>query len=459
MGERIVARFRGEGSGVDELSWGQLTLWSAMARLGTWLPIGGTAPVPEGTTVDDIAERLRFWMNRHQTMRTRLRFDRPQPVQVVAAEGEIALEVVDAADHEDPAEVAARVERRYRETDYDFVNEWPVRMAVVRHRGVPTHEVLIMCHLVTDAAGAEVMYREWRERDPVTGAAAAPPARMQPLEQARWQRSPAGRRQSRAAVRYAEEVARQMPARRFSDSDDPRQPRYRQLAFTSPATHQAIRAIRARTGADPSPVMLTIFAIALARVSGTNPAVAHVLVNNRFRPELADVVGPHSQAALFMVDVADAGFDEALARTRKRTMAAYKYSYYDQRDKGGLERRIGEERGEELLIGCFFNDRRLGVLQSGPDPEPPPTPEQVRAARERTTLRLELEQDDAFEPLFIHVNDVPDTIDITAQADTHHIAPAQLERLLWEMEEVAVAAAFDGQAPTGVRSVTVTSGG
>src|SRR5690606_12511494 len=221
------------------------------------------------------------------------------------------------------------------------------------------------CHLATDAGGGLVMFREWQERDPVTGEAATPPAAMQPLAQVRWQQSPAGRRQGRAAVRYAEEVARQMPARRFGDSDDPRQPRYRQLGFTSPATHLALRAIRARTGADPSPVMLTVFAIALARVSGTNPAVAHVLVNNRFRPELADVVAPHSEAALFMVDVADAGFDEALARTRRRTMAAYKNAYYDPHDNGGLEERIGRERGEELLIGCFYNDRRLRELQDG----------------------------------------------------------------------------------------------
>jgi condensation domain-containing protein len=451
MADSMLVRFTGEGSGIEQLTWGQFTLWTAMARLRTWLPIGGVLPLPPDTTVDDVADRLRFWISRYQTMRTRLRFDPDGPRQVVSDHGEIALEIVDAADAEDPATVADRVEQAYRQAPYDFTAHWPVRMGVVRHRGALTHQVVIMCHLVTDAAGAQVMMADLAARDPVTGAAATPPPRMQPLEEARWQGSPAGRRQSSSAIRFAEEVVRRMPARRFGGSTDPRQPRYRQVGFSSPAAHLAMLAIGARAGAGPSLVFLTVFMIALARVSGTNPAVAHVLVNNRFRPQLAEVVAPHTQAALFMVDVGEATFDEALTRTRRRSLVSYKHSYYDQRDIEGLEDRIGKERGEELLVGCFLNDRRLESPQARGEVAPaPPVPAQVRAALAQTRLWSEVEQDEPFEPLFVNVNNVPDTIDIMAQADTHHIAPADLERLFRELEGVAVAAAFDGSVPTGV---------
>lgn len=452
---RVAVPFQGDGSGVEELTWGQRTLWQAMDRLGTWLPIGATTPLPPGTTVADAAEQLRFWTSRYQTMRTRLRFDPGGPRQVVSSEGETGLDVVEVDDGEDPAKVAAQVEQDYRTTEYDFADEWPVRMAVVRHRGSLTHRVLIMCHLVTDAAGTAIMVRDLADRDPRSGAAARPPATMQPLAQARWQRTPAARRVSDAAVRFAENVARTMPARRFGDSADPRRPRYWQLGFDSPATDLAMRAITARTGADAASLMLAVYAIAQARVSGTNPAVAHIMVHNRFRRELADTVAPNSQAGLFMVDVGGVTFDQALAQARRRAMVTYKHSYYDQLSKEGLEERIGAERGEPLHIGCFFNDRRPPAVQAGSgDGAPVPSPEQVRVAREQTALQCQLQQDEPFESLFIHVENVPGTVHITAQADTHYISLADLEALLREMEETAVEAAFDGGAPTRVAAST-----
>lgn len=456
----VMIRFEGEGCGIEPLSWGQLTLYEAMDRQNTWLPIGATVPLPAGTTIEQVADRLRFWMGRYQTMRTRLRFDPDGPKQVVVSAGEIGLEVVDADDADDPAKVAEQVERRFRDTDFDFATDWPVRMAVVRHRSTLTHQVLIMCHLVTDAAGTTVMLSDLAGRDPVTGEAATPPPRMQPLEQARWQRSPAGQRVSEAAIRYMDGLARTMPPRRFGDSRDPRRPRYWEFGFASPAAHLATQLIQARTRADPGLVLLTVYLVALARISGTNPAVTHVLVNNRFRSELAGVVAPHSQGGLVVVDVGDAGFDEALSRTRRRAMAAFKYAYYDPHRKTyirwalepeGMERRIGRERGEAIEIGSFFNDRRLGTLREGPVGEQPPvTVADVRAALPETTLRCLRQRDEPTENLFLHVNDVPGTVDITAQIDTVHIAPADLEALLREVEAVAVAAAADGAAPTGV---------
>src|SRR5690606_33536836 len=48
--------------------------------------------LPPGTTVEAMVDRLRFWMGRYQTMRTRLRFDPDRPKQVVSRDGEIELE-------------------------------------------------------------------------------------------------------------------------------------------------------------------------------------------------------------------------------------------------------------------------------------------------------------------------------------------------------------------------------
>jgi hypothetical protein len=151
--ERVMAPFAGEGAGDEPLAWGQHEIFLAMTQQQSWFPLGGTNPLPPERTVEEVAAELSYLLGRYQTMRTRLRFAADgSPRQVVASAGEIALEVVDALD-DDPAEVAELLRRRYAETDYSFVDEWPVRMGVVRSHGVLTHQVSIVCHLVTDSSG------------------------------------------------------------------------------------------------------------------------------------------------------------------------------------------------------------------------------------------------------------------------------------------------------------------
>jgi len=456
--ELVPVAFRGDGEGVEELSWGQWELWEGLDRLGTWMPIGMVRPLSPDTTVDDVAGQLRFMMSRYQTMRTRLRFDPDGPKQVVHGAGETKLEVVDTEEGEEPAKAAERTRQRLVETPYDFADHWPVRMAAIRHRGLLTHVVLVVCHLVTDARGASVLLSDLAARDPVTGEVPHPPAAAQPLAQARWQRSPAGQRQSRMALRYWEELLRTIPARRFPGTGSPRRPRYWQAGFDSPAALLAIHAISARTGSGTAPILLTTFCVALARCTGINPVATRVIVDNRFRPGFADVVCPLAQAGLLVVDVAGATFDTALDRTRRRSMAGYKYAYFDASQVYQLIEQVSRDRGEKLHLGCFFNDRR-GQPATEPVPTAP-TRQEVEAARSRTAIRWERQQDEPFEELFLHVNAARDTLDLTAQFDTRYLSPAEVEALLREMEAMAVAAAFDPAVPTGVpRSAGVDAAG
>jgi hypothetical protein len=412
--------------------------------------------VPAGTTVEDIVAQLRFMMGRYQTMRTRLRHDPDgRTRQVVFASGEVALEVIDVADGDDPGEVAERTRERFCDTDYDFVDEWPVRMALIRHRGVPTHQAVAICHLVTDGFGTLVLIREREDRDLVHGGRPAPPiTALEPMEQARWQASPAGRRELAATLRRWEKHLRAIPARRFPGSTDRREPRYWQVRIDSPATLLAIRAIRARTTVDTSSILLTLFVVALARVVGVNPVVTQVVASNRFRRGLTDTVSPVTHPGLCVVDLADTGFDEALTLVEARSTAAYRYAYYDPAALCDVIARVSRERGEELDLACFFNDRRL--LTRDHTDGPPPTPAELRAALGRTTLRWS-SQDRPIERLFVTINDEPDTLDYEIFGDTHHVAPADLEACGLAMEAMAVEAAFDpaarvlAPAPAGAR--------
>ncbi|MFG2044635.1 condensation domain-containing protein [Dactylosporangium sp. NPDC048998] len=438
--------FHGAGSGVDELSWGQRELWGGMVRQRTWMPMGIVVPLPEGSTLDAVAAELRFIMERFPSMRTRLRL-RPDgpPQQVLSASGELPLEVVDVPAGGDPAAVAEEVSRRLHETGFDFERDWPVRTAVIRHRGALTHQVTVVCHLVNDGFGGMVLADEVARWHRAGRRSDTEPTAMQPLEQARWQRSAAGQRQSAAALRHWEKALLAIAPRRFPGPLDPRRPRHWQAGFASRALHLAALVIARRTGTDRTTVLLTAFAVALAAATGIHPVVVRVVVSNRFRRPLADTVSPVSQPALCVLDVADLPFNEAVTRTGQRALAAYKHAYYDPDDLDALLERVSRQRGEEVDIACYFNDRRPPSPASA---EPLPTTDQVRAALAGTAFHWMSRQDRPNERLFLTISDNPDTVQLDICGDTQHLPPAALEACVRGMEAVTVAVATAGTLGT-----------
>jgi hypothetical protein len=446
--DRVLVSFAGSVSGVEEMSWGQWEIWLSMRDQESALPIGGTKPLTD-MTVDDVTDELRYLLSRFESMRTRLRFDATgRPVQVVSDSGEIALEIYDAADA-DPDEVAAAVEADYRATPFDYENDWPVRMAVIRDHGVLTHMVVIMCHMVTDGTGATVMIAEVAARvtTPVDG--------MQPLAQAQWQRSPAGQRQNTTAVRHWESVLRGVPQPWLpAGFGDPQSPRHWQGQLDSPALLLAVRSICARTRIESAPVLLALFAVALARVTGISPVMTRPIVSNRFRRGLADVVAVVAQNGICSLDVADISLDEAIRRAQRGAMTAYKHAYFDAEKVYALIARLTEERAPDFNIGCFFNDRR--VMHRSATTGAAPSPRQQAEMLPLTTFRWVRTQHNPVDRLFVHIDDVPDTMQITIDIDTHHVSPAHAEALTRGMESAAVEAALDPTAPTRVASSAPT---
>jgi len=427
----IPVEFSGEGSGEDELSWGQREIWQAFVEQKTWMPIGGTLPLPDGHTLDDAIERLRYLMSRYRAMRTRLTFAPDgTPRQVVHAAGTIGLEVVDAGDA-DPYEVGRAVQRRYEETELDFVAEWPVRMAVIERGGTPTHLVAIMTHLVMDGGGSAVMMAESERQE------TAPVGGMQALEQVRWQRSPAGQRQSASAIRHWETTMRAIPLRRFAGDGDPQKPRYWRGELTSVALELALRALVARTQVDATAIMQTLYAVTMARIGGVNPVATRLVTSNRFRPGLAEVVGPVSQTSLCSMDVAGVPFVEALDRVRRAAMTAYKYGYYDRARLEEVTAEVVRDRGPEFDLDCFYNDRR------GPTRAEAVDPAEIQAALPRTKMRWPIKRDEVYPRMFFNVDDgtafgSTGEILLHIEIDTHFVPPSAAEALLYGMEEMAV---------------------
>jgi len=439
--QQVMVDFQGDGVGEGELSWGQKEYWSTAVAEKTWGPLGGIKPLPAGTTVEQIADELRYLMSRYPPLRTRLRFEADgRPRQIVHGSGQIALEVVDAGES-DPQATADAVDERFRRTDLDFTAEWPIRMAVVCRDGQPTHMVVLSSHLALDAAGAMVMMEE------VAARRSTPAPVMQPLAQVAWQQSAAGRRQNASALRYWESVLRTVEPRTTVARYDSKLPRYWHGRFTSPTLLRALNATAERSGLGTSTVLLTVFAVALNRITGANPVVVRTIVSNRFRPGLSEVVCILTQSGLCVLDVADVPFDEALQRVRRSEFSALKHAYFDPEDLSRLRDRISRERGVDLDIAFHYNDRRTSAGPQDDQPQrdqpqgdrPDAAPRQLPDARGLPgTFEWVLGRDaPAYQPLFVHIDDTAEAIQITLHIDTRSFSREDAEALMRGMEELA----------------------
>lgn len=437
MADQIVVPFHGAGPGTDELTWAQSGIWQTIRRAGVSSTIGGVSAVPPGTTVEHVAATLRYVMSRHPSLRTLLvRNGNGHPRQEVADAGEAALEVVDAAD--DPAADAAEVSTRYLNTDFDYGAEWPVRMAAVRHRGEVTHSVAVYLHTAIDGAGIAVLVNDLAAMDPVSGLGPPLPDAVQPLELAARQRGSAALRQSDASLRHWERVLRTVAPARLTPTGFDEPPRFRMVGYRSPAVRLAMHAVAARLAVDSSPVLLAAFAVALARVTGVNPVVPLLSVNNRFRPGLAASVSQLAQSSPCVIDVDAPSFGDVVARARKAAMGAYLHAYYDPTRRAELMDAVSRDRGTDIDLGCTFNDRR----RQAPDPTPVFDPGALHAAVEEGSYRTIPRTDLSRQKLYLGIDDVPGAIDLTMSADTRFVAPPDMEALLRGMESVLVTAAL-----------------
>ena len=96
-------------------------------------------------------------------------------------------------------------------------------------------------------------------------------------------------------------------------------------------------------------------------------------------------------------------------------------------DMDELTTRIAMERGPDFDIGSYFNDRRVATRQAFDGPAP--VPQQARDATQHGDFRWTIMQDVPFERLIVHVEDVPDGLNVAIFIDTNCISPADGERV------------------------------
>lgn len=240
-----------------------------------------------------------------------------------------------------------------------------------------------------------------------------------------------------------------IPPQTFGGSSG-RSSEYRQARFSSAAAHLAVLAISNRTGTDPSRVTLAIIATAISRATGVPVLTLKVMVNNRFRPGMADVIAPVAQNSVITLDVAGASVDEVVARTRAATVTAGMRAYYDPDDLNEVTARLDAERGYPARVTCRINDQRAMIMRPNAESGPRSSPEQIHRKLEETTLTWLGPRENMHEQVLILIENRQDVVSLHLMWDVSCLTDGQVEALLRGVEVVAVAAAFDHEAPTEV---------
>jgi hypothetical protein len=449
--DRITVQFGGAEAGTGPLTWGQKAIWQDMLDSGHQFTMDGVARLPFGSTVEDAAARLAALTGRHAALRMRLGTGSAgRPHQEVAGSGETGLDIATIPDDADQADVTRYAEHlrvTQRLVRFDFQRDWPLRMTLLRHRGVCRYLVWTLSHLAADG-GAHLLFAD----DLMTAGPDTQPRRPHILDIARSEQEPASRQLGRRALRHWESALSQIPVQTFGEPARPRngaEPRYWQARFSSPAAHLAMLAIARRTGTDASRVTLAMIATAIARTTGVHPLTIKVMVNNRFRPGLADVIAPVAQNAVVTLDLNGASADEAVARTRGALMTASMRAYYDPDELSEVTARLDAARGYPASITCRVNDQRAMTMRSDGDGDPGEvTPERIRRRLGDTSLDWLGRRDNMHEQVNLLVENVPGAVSLHMMWDRWSLSDRQVEAILRAVEEVAVQAVCGAARPT-----------
>ncbi|MDI6103005.1 condensation domain-containing protein [Actinoplanes sp. NEAU-A12] len=334
-------------------SFGQKRLWlleqiqpdTPLYTMAAALRLRGTLDVTA------LSAALTEVVQRHEVLRTVLRLDGGQVVQVVREPGPVDLETVEAPDGFDAAVLAAS---RLAARPFDLATGPLLRCYLVRAAADDHLLLAVVHHTVADGWSMGVLMRELTAlyAAGTRGVPAAlPELPVQYADYALWQQEQLDSGALTDQLDFwRRELAGVTPLR--LPPDHPRTPAPTFAAATAPVTVAAaavrqLRAVAEGDGVTASMVAMAAYAAVLARWSRQDDLVIGVPVAGRAELDLEPLVGFFVNTLPIRLDLSDdPTFGELLGRVRDHCLAAYQHA----------------DIPFELLVDELKPDRRAGQL-------------------------------------------------------------------------------------------------
>ncbi|MFY1693126.1 condensation domain-containing protein [Plantactinospora sp. WMMB782] len=353
---RRYAKVVGGRGGDGPLTLGHLGMlkWIRQEKpYGRW----AAAPLelPPGAGVEDVVAALAALVARHEGLRT-LFPGGAEPVQRVLPHCELPVDVYEHGE----ATAAALVDElfhRLRDGEFDLATELPLRTAIAVRDGVPTVAAVVYSHVVVDLMSAELLGREFTAlaADPARRQLGPPP--HQPLDQAAYERSPAGRRRLDTALGYWERHLRRLPQCTWAAPRTTAPPGGATSGWLwSRAGALALPQITARVGASGSMAVLAAICAVLARRTGHRHFPLPTLASNRTERRLREYIGPLAADSLVPIDADADSYDEQLRRVGGAVLRAGRQAQVDDVARVRMIDQIHHDRGNWYGRDTTFND-------------------------------------------------------------------------------------------------------
>jgi Condensation domain len=455
---RRYVKFCGERAVEQFCTLGQLNTMEWIgddARAGMYRQTEWSTGVPEGTTLDDMAEVLAVLMARHESLRTTC-FTDGEPVQRVEGSGELAFDVyeTDARDRAEYDQVLGEMASRLRPIPFDPARQLPLRAAVLV-RGDAVHIALIACtHIAVDCESMTLIMRQFRQLISDPAGRVVGPLGHQPVDQAIAERSELGQRRAEAALRYWRRHLLHMPQSLYAApvpgadaapcghavlSAGGTRRSARAGWLRSRAVKLALPHVAARTRVTVPMVIVSALCAVLARRTGHRDLVFAMTMSNRIGQHLHEYVGCLAQDTLLAVDTEAISFDELTRRVGTATLKAARHGIHSVQRRIEIQQDIGHQRGTHYYRDCWIN---MSMPDGGqPTPDGPAT--EARDALPETSVRWEaLQISDVLLLLRVMELDGEPQIGLIT-ADPAVIPAGEVEALLRAMERLIVTAAAD----------------
>ena len=393
----------GPAVGEDEVfvfpaSFAQRRLWF-LDRLGSGsaytIAHAGAFRLRGRLDVDALRRALDALLARHESLRTTFREVDGEPMQVVAAQGSVDLEVVDlaarpAAEHEAEVGRSARdaVERPFDLAAGPLFRARLVRLAERRH-------VLLLSlhHVICDGWSMGVLFRDLAAL--YAASLSGEPAALEPLDiqlpdVAVWERERLRGERLREQLDYWRGRLEGAPELRLPlDREAPALPSFRGARMPLELSRDLTAALDALGRGEGATLFMTVLAAFFAllhRQTGADDLVVGAPIAHRLRREMEELIGFFVNALALRVDLAgDPTFRQLLGRAREVCLGAYEHQELPF-ERLVEELRPGREASRHPLFQVAF------ALQDVPTPALAlPGLEVEPLELEETTVRFDLE--------------------------------------------------------------------
>jgi len=339
-------------------------LSSVQKRLFTLEQLGGSGTVYQLTAthtvtgdldIDKVKQVMQAIVGRHESFRTSFQVIDGEPQQRIWPKVKLEIESFDCPDQAFPFDRFIR--------PFNLASAPLLRVSACCLRGDKFIIVIDMHHIVSDALSKRIL---WEEFDRLYRGEVLPEPPLQYKDFSTWQNTREVQKKLLAQEEYwLKEFSGPIPLINLPlDFDRPKiknyAGRYRLFKIDRQKT-AALKSLAARENATLFSLVLALYNVFLAKVSGQADIVAGVPIAGRRQPELAGVIGMFvNTLALRNYPLGDMSFTGFLREVRQKTLQAFDHQDYPFED---LVNRVIKNRdtSRNPLFDVFFSFRGPGV--------------------------------------------------------------------------------------------------